>query len=208
MSTIERVFQPCSFCTGAVYQGLLAAIAQERAVRRHYERCACRLEALGLQVIAHAFRFAAAQEKEHADVLTGLVIAHGGAAPAGELPLPRPVPDDPAGMLRAALLAEEEESQAVYPQLARAAQAEGCPRIATALTRIAETEGLHAKRFRQYLEAYDEGTLFRAAGGVSWVCLHCGQFHTGQEPPAKCSACQRGRGYFIRSSYHPFCVEE
>ena len=57
------------------------------------------------------------------------------------------------------------------------------------------------------LERITGGRLFRNEQRVSWVCLACGQIHTGCEPPPSCSGCSGGQGHFIRSSFYPFAVE-
>ncbi len=207
MSTVQTVLKACSFCDSATYQGILTAIRREQQGRQIYERVAYQLENLGLYVIAYAFCFAAAQEKEHADVFRGLAVAHGGQPDPDCTEPSLLLPEDPVQLLRGAIQSEQEEGDC-YAQLALTAREEGYPRIATAFQRIAETECLHARRFRQYLDALRQDSLFREEGRASWVCLHCGQFHAGQEPPLHCSACQRNRGHFIRSSYHPFSVEE
>ena len=90
---------------------------------------------------------------------------------------------------------------------ARIAMEEGYPRIAEAFRRVAETEQLHAQRFQQYAKALADDSLFRDDRRISWVCLPCGQLHSGHEAPDCCSGCGRDRGHFIRSSFYPFVVE-
>ncbi len=184
----------CSACLGAMH------------ARRLYLACARRMEEASLYVIAHAFRFTAAQEKEHADIFRGFIAAYGGSAVPLTEDAPLLLPGEPMDILRAAAQAESEAGEELYPHSAQIALEEGYPRIAEAFRRIAETERLHAQRFRQYEQALAEGSLFRDSAQISWVCLLCGQFQTGQGAPQRCSGCGRDQGHFIRSSFHPFSV--
>ena len=202
-STIER----CPFPGSQTHRSLHTACLGEMHARRLYLHAGRQMEEAHLHVIAHAFTFTAAQEKEHAEVFRGLIRAYGGdPAPLTE-DAPLLLPHDPADILRAVIQTEEDESRTLYPFYARTALEEGYPRIAETFRRIGETEQLHARRFAQYLEALTSGTLFRDAERISWVCLHCGQLHLGFEPPEHCQVCTGHRGHFIRSNYYPFSVE-
>ena len=194
---------PCK--ESPVCRCLLEAMGEKRRLCRFYQEAARRLEAEGLLVIAHAFRFTAAQEEEHAAVLECLLTARGGTLPpAGDEQAP---PSSPIELLRAAAAAEHNAWDERYPHYIRTARAEGCLRAAGALERIAETDHLHAMRFVQYMTALADGSLLQDPQRISWVCLACGQLHTGCEPPASCSGCSGGPGHFIRTSFYPFSVE-
>lgn len=205
MSTVPEITP--AFLSTRTHRLLQAACLGEHHARRTYLGAARRMEDAHLHVIAHAFRFTAAQEKEHADIFRGLSIAHGGEIllPAEEPPVL--LPDAPVEILRAVAQAEHNEWDSLYPYNARIAEEEGYPRIAEAFRRIAETEQLHALRFLQYAKALAEGRLFRDDERVSWVCLPCGQLHAGREAPECCSGCGRDQGHFIRSSFYPFALE-
>ncbi len=169
--------------------------------RSLYLSSARRMEEAGLQVIAHAFLFTAAQEKEHIDILSGL------SAAVCPVPENAALPGrDPRGCLENALRLEESTCVQLRGA-AHIAMEEGFSRIATALNRIADTDLQHALRFRQYLDAWAEGRLFSAECSVSWLCLPCGELHPGQEPPGVCPACGGSQGGFIRSDHYPFAVE-
>lgn len=208
MSTVHALTgQPKNFPESRTCAALRAACLGEKHARRLYLQCARRMEDAQLHVIAHAFRFTAAQEKEHADVFRGLIAAYGGQdAPLAE-DAPILLPPEPLELLRAVARSEHDEWDVLYPHNAALAEQEGYPRIAAAFRRIAETEQCHAMRFLQYAKALAEGSLFRDRRRVSWLCLPCGQLHTGQEPPEACASCGRDRGHFIRSSYFPFLVQ-
>lgn len=205
MSTVQTACP--AFMDSQTCQSLRAACLGEMHARRLYLQCARRMEEESLHVIAHAFRFTAAQEKEHADIFRGLIAAHGGSPVPLTEDAPIRLPHEPLEILRAVVQSEHDEWDALYPHHARVAMEEGYPRIAMAFRRIAETEHIHARRFLQYMAALADGTLFRDDQRVSWLCLPCGQLHAGHEAPETCSACGRDRGHFIRSSYYPFLVE-
>ena len=205
MSTLQPLCSP-AFMDSLTCRNLRSACLSEMHAERHFLRCARAMEEASLQVVAHAFRFTAAQDREHAAVLSGLMTAQGGSIPAAE-EVSSPCSGSPIELLRAAALHKHGTWDVLYPQYARTALEEGYPRIAKALMRIAETEQLHARRFVQYMEALHDGTLFCAEERCSWVCLHCGHLHTGFEPPESCPGCSCGQGYFIRSNHYPFLVE-
>ncbi len=188
------------------YQALQSALLGEEQSRRMYLHAAQTLEEAQLHVIAHALRFTAAQEKEHAAIFSGLLSVYGGSPlpHADILPL---LPGEPAALLQSLAQNESSEAERLYPCNARIALEEGYPRIATAFQRIAETEALHARRLRQFEEALLSGALFRAERPVSWYCLACGELRTSCEPPDSCPSCGKNRGYFIRSSHFPFAIE-
>ena len=206
MSTVQTV--PCVFPQSRTCLALRAACLGEIHARRLYQEAARRMEAAQLHVVAHAFRFTAAQEKEHAEIFRGLLAAHGGSVIPMAEEAPLLLPHDPLETLRTVAQAEHDEWDKLYPHNARIAREEGYFRIADAFLRIAETEQLHARRFRQYERALAEKQLFCDSQRISWLCLPCGQLHTGTEAPDCCSACGRDQGHFIRSSFYPFLIEE
>ena len=206
MSTLPTLDRS-SFTDTKTHQNLRAACLGEMHARRLYLYAARKMEEAALYVIAHAFHFTAAQEKEHADVLRGLIAAHGGCSIPLTEDAPLLLPHTPMDILQAVTQNEQSESDTLYPIYARIAAEEGYPRIAEAFRRIAEIEQHHALRFRQYAAMLVDDTLFRDDRRTSWVCLSCGQLHSGCEAPEYCSACGKDRGHFIRSSFSPFTIE-
>lgn len=205
MSTIQTAAPVIPFRQSRTYGALRAALAGKRHARQLYLDAAAALEKSDLQVIAHAFRFTAAQEAEHVAILAGLLTSRG-----GDLPTPEdapPLPPESIEMLRTVAADEHAVWDERCPLYASAAQEEGYPRIAATFRRMAETDRQHALRFAQYLEVLASGHLFRDAQRVSWVCLACGQLHTGCEPPSSCHGCSGGQGHFIRTNFYPFSVE-
>lgn len=206
MSTVPEI-TTTPFLSTQTHRLLRAACLGEIHAHRTYLAAARRMEDAHLHVIAHAFCFTAAQEKEHADVFRGLIAAHGGSVVPMAEEAPILLHHEPLEILRAVAQSEHDEWDRLYPLNARIAAEEGYPRIAETFRRIAETEQHHAMRFLQYAKALAEGSLFRDDERVSWVCLPCGQLHAGQEAPQSCSGCGRDQGHFIRSSYYPFALE-
>lgn len=206
MSTLQPL-RSAAFPDSLTCRNLRGAYLSEMHAASHFLRCAKAMEEASLQVVAHALRFTAAQDTEHAAILSGLMISHGGSTPEAEAG-DAPCSCSPIELLRAAALHKHGTWDVLYPQYARTAQEEGYPRIAQALRRLAETEQHHARRFTQYMEALHDGSLFFSPERCSWVCLHCGQLHTDCEPPKSCPGCEQGQGYFIRSNFYPFSLAE
>lgn len=205
MSTLTDARIP-AFMDCRIHPALQSALLGEEQSRQMYLQAAQTFEDAQLHVIAHALRFTAAQEKEHADIFSGLLNVYGGTPLplTDDIPL---LPGEPAALLRALAQSESNEAERLYPYNARTALEEGYPRIAAAFQRIAETESLHARRLRQFETALISDTLFRDERPVSWFCLACGELRTSCEPPETCPSCGKNRGYFIRSSRFPFAIE-
>ena len=181
--------------TPALEQALRASLlARQRCLQ-----AAQALEGADLYVAAHAFRFTAAQEREHAAILQGMA-----QAPTEVLPPDAPLPAAPEEILLEAIRREDDCAEALLPAAAREARNAGHTRAADALLRLADNERRHARRFRQYLDALQSGTLLHGSG--DWICLVCGSLHHGESAPESCESCGRSRGHFIRSDYSPFAL--
>lgn len=203
MSTLQTA-AAMNLTNPRTFHSLQCACVAEMHTHRLYTAFSQQMDEDGLHVVAHAFRYTAAQEKEHADILRGLLSASGESAVPCPEDAPLLLPRDTQELLRAVIQVETNEGKHLYPGIAQTAQEEGYPRVAEACRHIAETELLHAQRFRRYARALAEDRLFRDVRPVSWVCLGCGQFHAGLEAPSCCPGCGRDQGFFIRSSFYPF----
>lgn len=204
MSTTPN--DPARFMRSRTQQSLVSALERVTLHRHLYLTAAQRCEDAGLHVVAHAFRFTAAQEKEHADIFRGLLRTFGGEQPAVTDAEEAPPHDAPLTLLHTAAQSEARSCGEFDPGYADIAVAEHYPRIATAFRRIAGTEQLHARRFSQYAQALQDGSLFSSSRRVGWLCLPCGHLHYGSDAPEHCGSCGRSRGHFIRSDFHPFTV--
>ena len=182
---------------------LARSLTAARYQQRLCTQAAAELDTAGWHVISYVFRFTAAQEEEHAAILTGLL---GDMSYPPEADTPLPELDAPAAWLSAAIDHESACCGNLLPEAARAAMEAGQPRIAATLEQIAENDRRHTRRFLQYLHALEDGTLLRSDTPTSWFCLPCGCLHHGCEAPAACEACGANRGHFIRSSFHPFAL--
>jgi len=204
MSTTQVI--PPDFQSTRTCRNLVTACQETMLSRKQYLRAGEACEAAGLHVVAHAFRFTAAQEKEQAAIFHGMLHTNDGA-PVHPSSVPdTPLPDNPQQLLMAAGQTERAKAEQLFPTCARIALEEGYPRIASAFRHIADTERLHAHRFQQYAQALSDGTLFVSPEHSGWFCLPCGHLHYGFEAPLTCDACGCSRGHFIRSDFHPFFV--
>ncbi|GBR76618.1 rubrerythrin [Candidatus Termititenax persephonae] len=174
-------------------KNLLTAMAGESQARNRYTWFASIAKKEGYEQIGAYFLESAENEKEHAKkffkFLTGGAVEITAAFPAGRI-------GNTAENLAAAADGEKEEWTEMYPQFARTAQAEGFAEIATAFEKIATVEKEHEARYRKLLANLQDGTVFRKAKPVRWVCRNCGYVHEGAEAPESCPACQHPQKYF------------
>ena len=183
---------------------LMRAFAGESQARNRYTFAASTADKQHLHTIASTFRYTADQEKEHAEIFYGLLAGLDGETLHVDGGYPVNLSTSIADLLKAARHNETEEWETVYPDFARVARDEGFNRIGDTFAAIADIERTHAIRFGQFLNALDEGTLFRAEEPVAWLCQNCGHIHIGTEAPKACSVCRHDQGYFIRLDLTPF----
>jgi len=174
-------------------QNLLKAFAGESQARNRYTYAAAiAVEEKYLQIAA-IFSETAEHERMHAKRFFKFL--PGGAAeitvsyPAGRT-------GTTAENLAAAAAGENEEWQQLYPEFARIAEEEGFNDVAAAFRKVAEAEKHHEKRYRSLLQNLQDGTLFKKAEKVEWVCVKCGYVHEGFESLKKCPACLHGAEHF------------
>lgn len=99
--------------------------------------------------------------------------------------------------LAAAIAGETYETETMYPEFAKTADDEGLHEISKKLRSIAAAEKHHAERYKKFLDAIREGTLWKKEKITVWVCMECGYQHIGKEPPKECPACGHASNYFI-----------
>ena len=174
-------------------RSLMLAFAGESQARNRYDFFAKQAEKEGLVRIARAFAETAEQERSHAKQFYR-------ALPGGPVEVTAAFPAEPIGPtaanLRAAADGELHEHSALYPELARIAEAEGFGEIAALFRAVAVAERLHERRFRALLDRLAKGEAHRRAERTTWVCEKCGYTFEGTEPPPKCPACGHPRGHF------------
>ena len=173
-------------------KNLLAAFAGESQARNRYTFFASQAKKDGYEHVAAVFEETASQEKEHAKrffkFLEGGNVGIAAMFPAGII-------GTTAENLLAAANGEKEEWETLYPQFAKIAKEEGFPDIAQTWTAIAVAEKQHERRYRGFLKAIEDGTIFDR-GGVIWYCRNCGFVLANSGAPDRCPACLHPKSYF------------
>jgi rubrerythrin len=173
-------------------KNLLLSFAGESQARNRYTFFASQAKKDGYEYVAAAFEETAAQEKEHAKrffkFLEGGNVGVTAMFPAGVI-------GTTVENLKAAADGENEEWTEAYPQFAKTAEEEGFPEIAQVWTAISIAEKQHEKRYRGFLKAIENGTMFKR-DGVMWRCRNCGFVEEGGQAPNQCPACLHPQSYF------------
>ena len=173
-------------------KNLLTSFAGESQARNRYTFFASQAKKDGYEYVAAAFEETAAQEKEHAKrffkFLEGGNVGITAMFPAGVI-------GTTVENLKAAAEGEREEWMEAYPQFAKIAQEEGFPEIAQTWTAISVAEKQHEKRYRGFLKAIEEGTIFQKEG-VTWRCRNCGYVSEAGKAPEQCPACLHPQSFF------------
>jgi len=99
--------------------------------------------------------------------------------------------------LKAAIAGESYETDSMYPEFAKVADAEGLLEIAKKLRSIGVAEKHHAERYQKFLDQIKAGTLWKKEKVTVWVCRECGYQHIGKEPPKECPSCGHASNFFI-----------
>ena len=174
-------------------KNLLISFSAEAQARTRYNFFATQAMRDGYVQIARIFNETAEQEYEHA--LRFFKFFNGGdleitwAYPAGV------IKDTRANLLSAADL-ERHVGTDMYPVFAETAAEEGFPRAADTFHAITVSELHHEEMYLELAENIADGRVFKRDTQKTWRCLGCGYLHTGDEPPDKCPACVKPRGYF------------
>ena len=173
-------------------KNLLASFAGESQARNRYTYFASQAKKDGYEHVAAIFAETAAQEMEHAKrffkFLEGGMVGIEAMFPAGVI-------GSTAENLKAAADGELEEWAEIYPKFAEIAKQEGFPDIAKTWTAICVAEKQHERRYRGFLKAIEDGTMFKR-NGVSWRCRNCGFLHAAGNAPDQCPACLHPQSFF------------
>jgi rubrerythrin len=161
-------------------KNLMEAFAGESQARNKYTYFASVAKKEGYERIAAFFLETAENEKEHAKLH---LKALGGIGTTAE-------------NLREAATGEQEESDDMYPRMAREATEEGFPQIAYVFEAIGEIEKVHKERYLKLLKELDEGTHFVSAEPARWRCRNCGHIHEGTSALKVCPVCKHPQAYF------------
>ena len=187
---------------------LMKAFAGESQARNRYTFAAEEAREQGMYAISEVFLFTADQERAHADRFYDLLKNLSGETIdiCGGFPIDKQ--DTLEGLLDAAQHNEYEEADDVYIAFGNQAKKEGFVEVASAFFQIAEIEKIHGNRFGELSSMLKDGTYFATEKNSQWMCLNCGNVHTGQKVPGVCPVCRREKGYFIPLSMAPYKTKE
>jgi len=174
-------------------KNLLTSFAGESQARNRYTYFASAAKKEGLELVSRTFLEIADQEKEHAkrffNLLQGGEVEITGAFPAG-------VVGKADDNLMAAANGEKHEHSRIYPDMAKVAEEEGFPAIASLFRFVSVAEAEHERRYRALLDLITKGRMFKREKPVKWRCLNCGFVHEGTDAPGACPACAHPQAYF------------
>lgn len=187
---------------------LMKAFAGESQARNRYTFAAEEARQQGLYAIQEVFLFTANQERAHAERFYDLLKSLSGKNVdiCGSFPIDKQ--DTVEGLLDAAQHNEYEEADDVYIAFGNTAKEEGYMEVASAFFQIAEIEKIHGDRFGQISKMLKDGTYFETKESEKWMCLNCGNIHTGKKLPGVCPVCRYEKGYFIPLELAPYKTKE
>jgi len=174
-------------------RNLLTAFAGESQARNRYTYSAERAREEGYEQMAAILEETANQEKEHAKRLFKFL--EGGEAEI-QAAFPAGVIGSTLENLKAAAAGEHYENVEMYPNFAQVAEKEGFTEIAAVFRKIAIAEKRHEDRYVALAKNLADGSVFKRATPVQWVCRNCGLVHEGLEAPRVCAACGKPRSFF------------
>ncbi len=98
--------------------------------------------------------------------------------------------------LREAASGEQDESDDMYPRMAREAREEGFPQIAYTFEAIGKIEKAHKERYLKLLTELENGSHFASPEPARWRCRNCGHIHEGTTALQLCPVCKHPQAYF------------
>ena len=176
----------------------MKAFAGESQARNRYTFAAEEARKQDMYAIANVFEFTAEQERAHAkrfyellkDVSGETIEIFGG--------FPVDIKPTVEELLSAATHNEYEEADDIYIAFGNVAKEEGFFEVASAFFQIAEIEKLHGGRFGKLAKLLKENAYFEKTEEKGlWMCLNCGNIHTGKKVPNTCPVCRYEKGYYI-----------
>ena len=100
--------------------------------------------------------------------------------------------------LKSGIAGENHEWQEMYPDIAKIAEEEGYPDIASRVRAIARAEKHHSERYGKLLKLVGDDVFFKRGKKIIWICMECGyevEMDKLQEV-WKCPSCNHERAYF------------
>lgn len=165
---------------------LAASYIAESAAYSRYTFYAKQAEKEQYYPIAAVFNDTAANELHHAKVFFKYL--EGGKA-SFPMTIDSGVIGTTAENLATAAAEEEAEGVEAYRKAAEVAREEGFEDIAEHFESIAEVEMHHRRRFLEYLDQVNKGTVWKREKPIKWQCMVCGYIFEGVEPPKVCPGC-------------------
>lgn len=178
-------------------ENLMRSFAGESQARNRYDIAAEQAKKEGLYIIERLFKYTAEQEEAHAKVFYDQLKQYSGENIGFEAAYPIDNYNTTLELLNAANHNELHEHDVVYKSFAEVAKNEGFEPISKIFENIASIEKGHGERFGRYAEELKNGTLFKKAEDVQWICTNCGYIYEGKEAPKYCPVCQHPQGYYI-----------
>lgn len=178
-------------------ENLMRAFAGESQARNRYYIASEVAKNEKLFIVQEVFKYTADQERAHAKVFYDKLKEFAGEniEICGAYPLDTYTTT--LELLKASHHNEMEEHDDVYKNFAKVAQEEGFPDIAATFEKIASIEKVHGDRFLTFANELENGTLFKKAEDIQWMCTHCGFVYEGKSAPVVCPVCHYPQSYYI-----------
>ena len=182
-------------------ENLAKAFVGESQARNRYTFFASTAKKEGFEQISEIFTITADNEREHASWFLKMLLSLKAKSKENmdvlyietDVPVIRGTTLE---NLRAAVAGETEEYTKLYPEFAKVAEEEGHPEIVARIRAIAVAETHHAERYKKLLENVRNGSVFKKAKPVYWVCRECGYVHFGTTPPESCPSCGHDKAFY------------
>lgn len=182
------------FIESRTAKNLLLSYSAESQARTRYNIFARQAEHEGFIQIARLFDETADQEYEHA--LRFFKFFSGGQLLETTWRFPAGAIEDTRSNLISSAALEQHVSEEMYKSFSEIAVQEGFQRAADTWDAIIVSEEHHRQMFLELAENLANERVFNKGKEQSWKCLGCGYIHNGMEPPDKCPACVKPKGYF------------
>ena len=189
-------------------ENLMKAFAGESQARNRYTFAAEEAKEQGMYAVSEIFLFTAEQERAHAKRFYDLLKELSGNTIEITAGYPVDKQDTLEDLLESSQHNEFEEADDIYQVFGRAAKDEGFIEVASAFFQIAEIEKVHGKRFEKLAEMLKTGTYFENQETGKWMCLNCGNIHTGKKVPSTCPVCRYEKGYYVPLDLAPYMSKE
>lgn len=179
-------------------ENLMKAFAGESQARNRYTFAARQAREQGLYSVAHVFEVTADQERAHAERFYTLLHEISGETINICASYPVDKKSTIIELLESSQHNEFEEADDIYITFGNVAKEEGFFEVASAFFQIAEIEKLHGGRFGKIAKLLKEESYFeKSEENGLWMCLNCGNIHTGKKVPNSCPVCRYEKGYYI-----------